>query len=75
MIPLTRVILHHLDDPFGAHPNLLVENPELLCVPSLKVNLPEPGVLLSLGPGLLLLGWLDRRRRRRAIGRRAASPR
>jgi hypothetical protein len=35
--------------------------------------LPEPGALLSLGSGLMLLGWLDRRRRRRGIGRRAAA--
>ena len=58
---------HDLDDQFGNHPNLLVEDPELLCVPSLKF-IPEPGVLLSLGSGLMLLGWLDRRRRQRAIG-------
>jgi hypothetical protein len=56
---------HDLDDQFGNHPNLLVENPEALCVPSLKF-IPEPGVLLSLGSGVMLLGWLDRRRRRRA---------
>jgi hypothetical protein len=37
------------------------------------LDLPEPTVLLSLGPGLMLLGWLDRRRRRRASGRRAAA--
>jgi hypothetical protein len=65
-VPLDE--LHSLDDQFGNHPGLLVGNPELLCVPSLKY-LPEPGALLSLGPGLMLLGWLDRRRRRRAIGR------
>ena len=41
----------------------VVESPELLCVPSLKF-IPEPGVLLSLGSGLMLLAWLDRRRRR-----------
>jgi hypothetical protein len=29
---------------------------------------PEPGALPSLGSGMMLLGWLDRRRRRRAIG-------
>jgi len=58
---------HSLHDQFGDHPTI-VENPELLCLPSLKF-LPEPGVLLSLGSGLMLLGWLDRRRRRRAIGR------
>ena len=57
---------HSLDDQFGNHPGLLVQNPELLCLPSLKF-VPEPGVLLSLGPGLMLLAWLDRRRRRRAI--------
>jgi hypothetical protein len=56
--------LHTLDDQFGNHPDLLVENPELLCLPSLKY-LPEPGALLSFGPGLMLLGWLNRRRRRR----------
>ena len=55
---------HLLEDQFGPH-LALVENPELLCVPSFKVNLPEPGVLVSLGPGLMLLAWLDRRRRRR----------
>jgi hypothetical protein len=59
---------HDLNDQFGFHPSLLVENPELLCLPSVKY-LPEPGVLVSFGPGLMLLGWLDRRRRRRAIGR------
>jgi hypothetical protein len=57
---------HSLDDQFGAYA-ALVENPELLCLPSLKY-LPEPGVMLSLGSGLLLLGWLERRRKRRAIG-------
>ena len=35
----------------------------------LRIETPEPGVLLSLGSGWILLGWLDRRRRRRAIGR------
>jgi hypothetical protein len=54
---------HDLDDQFGNHPNLEVENPELLCVPSLKF-VPEPGLLLSLGSGLMLLAWLNRRRRR-----------
>jgi hypothetical protein len=49
--------------------SIFVENPELLCLPSLK-TLPEPGVLLSLGSGGMLLGWLDRRRRRRARGLR-----
>ncbi len=62
-LPLDQ--LHSLDDQFGNHPNLEVESPELLCVPSLKY-LPEPGVLLSFGPGLMLLAWLDRRKRRRA---------
>jgi hypothetical protein len=57
---------HSLEDQFGFHPDLLVENPELLCVPSIKF-VPEPGALLSLGSGLMLLGWLERRRRRRAI--------
>ncbi len=57
--------LHQLDDQFGTHPDLFVENPGELCVPSLKY-LPEPGALLSFGPGLMLLGWLDYRRRRRA---------
>jgi hypothetical protein len=56
---------HSLEDQFGSH-LAPVENPELLCLPSLKF-LPEPGVLLSLGPGLLLLAWFERRRRRRAI--------
>jgi hypothetical protein len=65
--PLSPVEFRDLDDQFGNHPSLNVENPELLCVPSLKY-LPEPGVLLSLGSGLMLLGWLDHRRRRRAIG-------
>ena len=64
-LPLNQ--LHSLDDQFGNHPNLLVENPELLCVPSIKFA-PEPGVLVSFGSGLMLLGWLDRRRRRRAKG-------
>jgi hypothetical protein len=54
---------YFLEDQFGLHDGF-VENPELLCLPSFK-TLPEPGVLLSLGPGLMLLGWLDRRRRRR----------
>jgi hypothetical protein len=57
---------HFLEDQFGPHDGF-VDSPELLCLPSLK-TLPEPGALLSLGPGLMLLGWLDRRRRR-AIGR------
>jgi len=36
--------------------------------PNLQVRAaPEPGVPLSLGSGLMLLGWLDRRRRR-AVG-------
>jgi hypothetical protein len=60
---------HDLDDQFGNHSNLEVENPELLCLPSIKF-LPEPGALFSLGSGLMLLGWLDRRRRRRALGLR-----
>jgi hypothetical protein len=60
--------LHSLEDQFGIHPDLLVENPELLCLPSLKF-VPEPGVLLSFGPGLMLLGWLHRRQRRRAMSR------
>jgi hypothetical protein len=60
---------HTVNDQFDPHPNpLIVENPELLCLPSEKINLPEPGVLLSLGSGLMLLGWLDRRRRRSASG-------
>jgi len=32
-------------------------------------TVPEPGVLVSLGPGLTLLAWLGRRRRRRTIDR------
>jgi hypothetical protein len=44
-----------------------VFEPFALCVPSMTV--PEPGVLLSLGPGLTLLGWLGRRRRRCTIDR------
>jgi hypothetical protein len=60
--------LHSLEDQFGIHPDLLVENPELVCLPSLKF-VPEPGVLLSFGPGVMLLGWLCHRRRRRAIDR------
>jgi len=59
--------LHSLEDQFGIHANLAVDDPELLCVPSLK-TLPEPGALLSLGSGLMLLAWLDCRRRRRAVG-------
>jgi hypothetical protein len=39
-----------------------VFDPTALCVPSTK-ELPEPGVLLSLGSGLVLLIWLDQRRR------------
>jgi len=58
---------HSLHDQFGTHGNI-VEEPELLCLPSIKY-LPEPGVLASFGSGLMLLGWLDRRRRRRALGR------
>jgi hypothetical protein len=58
---------HDLADQFGIHFSLFVESPELLCLPSLKFA-PEPGVLVSFGSGLMLLGWLDRRRRRRAIG-------
>ena len=43
--------------------------------PILQIRVtPEPGVLLSLGPDLMLRGWLDQRRRR-ANGRRASSPR
>jgi hypothetical protein len=57
---------HFIEDQFGAH-DVFVETPELLCLPSLKF-VPEPGVLLSFGSGVMLLGWLDRRRRRRAIG-------
>jgi hypothetical protein len=57
------VEIHFLEDQFNSY-SAIVENPELLCVPSLKY-LPEPGVLLSFGPGLMLLAWLDRRRRRR----------
>jgi hypothetical protein len=50
---------HDLDDQFGNHPNLEVENPELLCVPSLKY-LPEPAAWLLLAAGGLLLGGLYR---------------
>jgi hypothetical protein len=53
--------LHFLDDQFGPHTGF-VENPELLCLPSVKFA-PEPGVLVSFGSGLMLLGWLVRRRR------------
>jgi hypothetical protein len=60
--------LHSLEDQFGIHPALLVENPELLCLPSLKF-IPEPGILLSFGPGVMLLGWLYHRRRRQAVDR------
>jgi hypothetical protein len=49
-----------MDDQFGLH-QVFVAEPELLCLPSLKF-LPGPGVLLSLGPGLMLLAWLDQRR-------------
>jgi hypothetical protein len=55
---------HFLADQFGPH-DTFVENPELLCLPSLKY-LPEPGALLVFGPGLMLLAWLDRRKRQRA---------
>jgi len=58
---------HVADDQFGSWVTNVV-NPELLCLPSVQF-LPEPSVLISFGPGLMLLGWLDRRRRRRAIGR------
>jgi len=34
---------HYLDDQFGNHPDLWVENPELLCLPSLKTHIPPPG--------------------------------
>jgi len=67
IIDAPLVQFHFLEDQFGIY-NSLVENPELLCLPALKY-LPEPGVLASLGSGLMLLGWLDRRRRRRATGR------
>jgi hypothetical protein len=60
--------LHHLDDQLGPHPDLLVENPEAICVPSLKY-LPEPGFLVSFGSCVALLTWLDCRRRRRATDR------
>jgi hypothetical protein len=58
---------HFFEDQFGLHPDLLVESPELLCLPSLKY-LPEPHALLSLCAGWLLLGWLSDRRKRRAFG-------
>jgi hypothetical protein len=74
IIDLPLLQNHDLDDQFGNHPNLLIEDPELLCVPSLRF-VPEPGVLFSLGSGLALLWRLDRRRRRRASGRGAASAR
>jgi hypothetical protein len=51
---------HSLDDQFGNHPSLLVENPELLCVPSLKY-LPEPSSWLILVSGAGLLGVFYRR--------------
>jgi hypothetical protein len=51
--------LHSLDDQFGNHPALLVEDPELLCVPSLKY-LPEPAAWLLLAAGSLLLCGLHR---------------
>jgi len=54
---------HSLDDQFGNHPDLAVAAPGALCLPT---NVPEPAVLLSLGPGLMLLAWLDRRRKRRS---------
>jgi hypothetical protein len=55
--------LHALDDQFGNHPALLVENPELLCVPSIK-TLPEPAAWLLLAAGGLLLSGLHRVRQR-----------
>jgi hypothetical protein len=58
---------HSLDDQFENYLGLLIEDPELLCLPSLKF-FPEPGALLSLGSGLILLAWLERRKRRHAIG-------
>ena len=63
-----------LDDQFGNHPALVVENPEMLCLPAIKY-LPEPGVLVSFGSGLMLLGWLDRRRKRSPAGPRRATAR
>jgi len=53
---------YSLEDGFENYLGLLIESPELLCLPSLKF-LPEPGVLLSLGSGLILLAWLERRKR------------
>jgi hypothetical protein len=52
------------------YPNVNIDlfHPFAVCVPSTK-ELPEPGVLLSLGSGLVLLGWLDRQRKRRASDR------
>jgi hypothetical protein len=58
---------YSLEDQFENYLGLLIENPELLCLPSLKF-LPEPGLPLSLGSGLILLAWLEGRRRRHAIG-------
>ncbi len=61
--PLGR--FHSFEDQFGLNPLLLVEAPEVLCLPSLKY-LPEPRTLFSLGAGWTLLGWLNERKKRRA---------
>jgi hypothetical protein len=50
---------HDLEDQFGNHQDQVVENPELLCVPSLKY-LPEPATWLLLAAGGLLLCGLHR---------------
>jgi hypothetical protein len=54
---------YSLEDQFEDYLGVLIESPELLCLPSLKY-LPESGGPLSLGAGLLLLAWLERRKRR-----------
>ena len=53
---------YSLEDQFEDYLGVLIESPELLCLPSLKY-LPESGGPLSLGAGLLLLAWLERRKR------------
>jgi len=68
--PQNRDLRDQFDDYLGT----VVDHPELLCVPSIK-TLPEPGVLYSLGSGLMLLGWLDRRRNRKPAGSRRATAR
>jgi hypothetical protein len=59
IVDLPLLELHDLEDQFGNHQDLAVEDPELLCVPSLKF-LPEPATWLLLAAGGLLLCGLHR---------------